>query len=64
MMSFMQDSRRVQSQRLHNELRVRLQRPTVAAILSWQARLDAIAAGVTAAPFVSIYETQGLLVLG
>lgn len=34
MMSFMQDSRRVQSQRLHNELRVRLQRPTVAAILA------------------------------
>lgn len=34
MMSFMQDSRQVQSQRLASELGVRLKRPTVAAILA------------------------------
>jgi nucleoside-diphosphate-sugar epimerase len=34
MMSFMQDSRQVQSQRLETELGVRLKRPTVAAILA------------------------------
>ncbi|MGA0816178.1 MAG: SDR family NAD(P)-dependent oxidoreductase [Burkholderiaceae bacterium] len=34
MMSFMQDSRQVQSQRLASELGVRLRRPTVAAILA------------------------------
>lgn len=34
MMSFMQDSRQVQSQRLQEELDVRLRRPTVAAILA------------------------------
>jgi hypothetical protein len=34
MMSFMQDSRQVQSQRLETELGIRLKRPTVAAILA------------------------------
>jgi len=37
--------------------------PTVAAILSWEARTGAIATGVPAAP-VSVYETRGLITLG